>query len=140
MGKINLQRVVLCGLLAGLVLNVIDYVVYGVILADDMNAAMQALGKPPVGGSAIAWFVVVDFLYGIALIWGYAAIRPRFGPGARTAVYAGLYMWVVMALLHAVAETQMGFMPQNLYVIGTLVALVALPVSAVIGAKPYTEV
>lgn len=139
MGKINLQRVVIGGLLAGVVLNVVDYLVYGVMLADDMNAAMQALGKGPIGGSAIAWFVVLDFLYGIALVGAYAAIRPRFGAGPRTAVYAGLYMWVLIALLHALGEMQMGLFPQNLFVIGTLVALVLLPVAAVVGAKFYTE-
>src|ERR671919_2983805 len=107
MGKINLQRVVLGGLLAGLVLNVVDFLLYGVILADDINAAMQALGKPAMAGSSIAVFVVLDFLYGIALVWGYAAIRPRFGAGPRTAVYAGLYMWVLIALLHAIGEAPM---------------------------------
>jgi uncharacterized membrane protein YhaH (DUF805 family) len=139
MGKINLPRVVLGGLLAGLVLNVVDYLVYGVLLADDLNAAMQSLGKEPIGGSAIMWFVLLDFLYGIALVWAYAAIRPRFGAGPRTAVYAGLYMWLLIALLHAIGEAPMGFMPRNVVVIGTLVALVLFPAAAVVGAKVYTE-
>jgi hypothetical protein len=139
MGKINVQRVVVGGLLAGLVLNVVDFLLYGVILADDLNAAMQALGKPPMPASTIAVFVVLDFLYGIALVWGYAAIRPRFGAGPRTAVFAGLYMWVLIALLHAVGEAPMGLMPKNFFVIGTLVALVLFPVAAVTGAKVYTE-
>lgn len=139
MGRINLQRVVLGGLLAGLVLNVVDFLLYGVILAPDLAAAMQAMGKPPVAGSAIGVFVVLDFLYGIALVWGYAAIRPRFGAGPRTAVYAGMYVWMLIALLHAIGESPMGFMPQNVVVIGTLVALVVFPLAAVAGAKVYTE-
>jgi len=139
MGKINLQRVVLGGLLAGLVLNVVDFVTYGVVLGDQMNAAMRALGKPEIGSSAIAWFVTVDFLYGIALVWAYAAIRPRFGVGPRTAVYAGLFVWVAIGLLHALSEMPMGLFPQGLVMTGTLVALVALPVAAVVGATVYTE-
>ncbi|MGH7569826.1 MAG: hypothetical protein ACREL9_12820 [Gemmatimonadales bacterium] len=138
MGKINLQRVVLGGLLAGVVLNVVDFLVYGVVLEDDLAAAMQALGKGPVD-SLIPLFVVLDFLYGIALVYLYAAIRPRFGPGPRTAVYAGLIMWVLIALLHAIGEAPMGLMPQRMFVIGTLVALVLFPVAAVVGAKIYTE-
>jgi len=138
MGKINLQRVVLGGLLAGVVLNLVDFLVYGVVLKDDLAAAMQALGKGPMD-SLIPLFVVLDFLYGIALVYLYAAIRPRFGPGPRTAVYAGLIMWVLIALLHAIGEAPMGLMPQRMFVIGTLVALVLFPVAAVVGAKIYTE-
>lgn len=139
MGKINMKGVVLGGLLAGVVLNVVDYVLYGVVLAKDFEAAMQALGKGPISGSMIVWFVILDFLYGIGLIYLYAAIRPRFGPGPRTAVYAGLLLWVFIGLLHALGESAMGLFPGRLYVIGTVVALVLLPVAAVIGAKYYTE-
>jgi hypothetical protein len=139
MGKINWRGVVVGGLVAGLVLNVVDYVLWGVLLADDMTAAMQALGKPAVDGSAIAWFVVMDFVYGLALVWAYAAMRPRFGAGARTAMYAGLFVWVLIGLLNAVGESQMGLMPARMMVIGTVVALVLLPVASVVGARFYTE-
>jgi hypothetical protein len=45
MGKINLGRVVMGGLLAGVLLNVVDFLVHGVWLMDDYTAAMEALGK-----------------------------------------------------------------------------------------------
>lgn len=47
-----MQRVIIGGLVAGVVLNVVDFVLFGVVLKDDMAAAMQALGKAP--GSALA--------------------------------------------------------------------------------------
>jgi len=40
MGKINWGRVIGGGLLAGVVLNVFDYVYYGVVMKNDMAAAM----------------------------------------------------------------------------------------------------
>ncbi|MGH8622636.1 MAG: hypothetical protein ACRET3_10895, partial [Burkholderiales bacterium] len=101
--------------------------------------AMQALGKPPMADSAIPLFVALDFVYGIVLVWTYAAIRPRFGPGPKTAVYAGLLVWVVAGLLHFVGEMPMGLMPQRLMLMGTLVFLVMAPLATVIGAKPYQE-
>ncbi|PYP30193.1 MAG: hypothetical protein DMD47_10255, partial [Gemmatimonadetes bacterium] len=116
MGKINWGRVVLGGLLAGLVLNVIDWVVYGKVLAADFNAALQALGKGPMTGSMIIWFVIFDFLFGIFLVWFYAAIRPRFGAGPRTAVLAGFAIWVLYGLLHAIGEAPMGLFPLRLAV------------------------
>lgn len=139
MGKINMQKVLLGGLLAGLVLNVADFLLWGVLWADDMAAAMESLGKPAMGGSTIAWFVFVDFLYGIALVWAYAAIRPRFGASAKTAVYAGLFTWVLIGLLHAASEMPMGIFPQGLMVMATLIYVVLLPVAAVVGATIYTE-
>ncbi|MGH7752348.1 MAG: hypothetical protein ACREN5_06000 [Gemmatimonadales bacterium] len=139
MGKINWNRVLLGGLLAGVVLNVVDYVVYGVVLAEDLNAALVALGKSGMDMSQIWWFVLLDFVYGIFLIWLYAAIRPRFGPGPRTAVIAGLAFWVLAGLLHALAEAPMGLLPVRIMVIGTAVALVVLPLAAVAGAKIYQE-
>lgn len=139
MGKINLQRVILGGLVAGVVLNVFDFLLNGVVFKDAYNAALQALGKPAMTNNMVMWFVALDFLFGIFLVWLYAAIRPRFGAGPGTAVKAGLAMWVLFGLLHALSEAPMGLFPQNLYVMGTLAALVIYPLAAVAGAKFYTE-
>jgi len=139
MGRINVKSVIVGGLVAGLVLNVIDYLVYGVWLAPDMAAAMQAAGKRPIT-NLIPLFVILDFIYGIALVQLYAAIRPRFGAGPGTAVKAGIFVWVLIGLLHAIGEAPMGLLPQRLYLLGTLVALAQFPLAAVAGAKFYREV
>ena|SRR5712691_1447690 len=139
MGKINWGGVVLCGLLAGVVLNVIDYVLYGVLLAKDYDAALQALGKQSMSMGLILWFVFLDFIYGIGLIWLYAAIRPRFNPGPQTAVIAGLALWFFIAFLHTLGEAPLQLFPHRLYVIGTVVALVEYPVAAAVGAYAYKE-
>lgn len=138
MGAINVKGVIVGGLLAGLVLNVVDYVVWGVLLRNEMAAALQQLGRPP-ADSLVPLFILLDFLYGIVLVYVYAAIRPRYGPGPRTAVWAGIIVWVLIGLLHALGEAPMGFLPGRLYLIGTLVALVLLPVAALIGARFYSE-
>src|SRR2546430_7260302 len=101
--------------------------------------SLQALGKGPMTGSMIIWFVIFDFLFGIFLVWFYAAIRPRFGAGPRTAVLAGFAIWVLYGLLHTIGEAPMGLFPLRLAVIGCIVALVEYVVAAVIGAKYYTE-
>jgi hypothetical protein len=141
MGKINWGRVVLGGLLAGLVLNVVDYVLYGVWLRPDFAATMQALGKPPGAmDSLVPLFVVVDFIYGIGLVWLYAAIRPRYGAGVKTAVIAGVAVWFFISLLRAISEAPMGLFPQRVYTLGTCVTLIEYAVAGAVGAYLYKEV
>jgi hypothetical protein len=140
MGKINWGRVVLGGVLAGVVLNVVDYLFYGVMMKQDLAAAMQALGKQPGAmDSLVPLFVTLDFVTGIALLWVYAAIRPRFGAGVKTAVIAGVAVWFFVGLLHALGEGPMGLFPQKVYTVGTLVALVQYAVAGAVGAYVYKE-
>ena len=139
MGKINLQKVIVGGLIAGLVLNVFDFLVYGVWLKNDMNAAMAALGKPAMTTNMILWFVFLDFVAGVFLVWLYAAIRPRYGAGPATAAKAGVAAWFVGLLLVNLFMWPMHLYPANLTVITTVVAMIEWPLATVIGAKFYTE-
>ena len=68
---------ILGGLVAGVTINVFEFLLNGVILANDMQAAIGALGKQ-MGGGALASFTVWGFLVGIFAVWLYAAIRPPF--------------------------------------------------------------
>jgi uncharacterized membrane protein YcfT len=138
MGRINLKGVIVGGLVAGLVLNVVDYLFWGVIYAQDFDAALKAIGRPPAEAFIPLW-VVLDFLYGIALVYVYAAIRPRFGAGVGTAVRAGLIVWVFIGLFHAIAEAPLGYLPRHLYVLGVVVSLFQIPLATVAGAKSYRE-
>jgi len=139
MGRINWGRVVLGGLLAGVVLNAFDWFVYGVWLTKDFAAAMQALGKPGSMDNLVPWFVFLDFVSGIGLVWVYAAIRPRFGASVKTAVIAGLGVWFFVGLLHAAGEAPMQLFPQRLYVLGTVIALIQIPLATAVGAYLYKE-
>ena len=106
MGKINMMKVLAGGLIAGVVLNAIDYVVFNMALKDQMAAAMTALGKSAAPTtSQILWYVFLDFVAGVFLVWLYAAVRPRFGAGPATAAKAGLAAWFVGNLLVSCRRT-----------------------------------
>jgi hypothetical protein len=122
------------------VLNVVDYLFYGVMMKQDLAAAMQALGKQAGAmDSLVPLFVTLDFVTGIALLWVYAAIRPRFGAGVKTAVIAGVAVWFFVGLLHALGEGPMGLFPQKVYTVGTIVALAQYAVAGAVGAYVYKE-
>ena len=57
MGKINRNRVILGGLVAGAIINIFESVLNGVVLAKDMEAAIKALGRQ-MGGGQLAAFIV----------------------------------------------------------------------------------
>ena len=101
MAHTNRQRVVLGGLLAGLVINFSEYLTHGVILANAWSQTMQALGKPAGGPSAAAIIIfnIMGFVLGIAAVWVYAAIRSRYGAGPATALRAAVAVWVIGGLL-----------------------------------------
>ena len=138
MGKINVGRVVLGGLLAGLVVNVVEYVLNVFVLAERGNAALAKLGLMPPGPQQIAWFIVTGFLLGIVLVFTYAAIRPRFGASAKTALIAGAIVWLV-GLFNSLGNVIIGFTPSDLAIIGMIVGLVEVEIAAIAGAWLYKE-
>ena len=140
MSHTNRLRVVLGGLLAGVVINLVEYVTNGVILRNSWAQTMQALGKPAeVSAGAIVTFNVWGFLVGIAAVWVYAAIRPRFGIGVKTAVYAGGLTWVTAYALATAPLVIMGVFPMNTAFVLVAVGLVEIVVATIAGAWLYQE-
>ena len=139
---INTQKVVIGGLVAGLVMNVIDFVSNMFILGARMKAESDAF-KPGMSDammkpSVMASYIIMDFALGVLLVWTYAAIRPRFGPGFRTAVLAAGLFWV-LACIFLSGYLHMGMMSTGLWSTFAFVGLINFLLSAWVGAKLYTE-
>ena len=140
MAHTNRGRVVLGGLLAGVVINVVEYVTNGVILKDSWGQAMAALGRPAnISAGAIVMFNIWGFLLGIAAVWLYAAIRPRYGAGVTTAIRAGVAAWALAVLLANLSNYSLGLFPTGLLVTTSIVALFEIAVATVAGAWLYKE-
>ncbi|MEO8678121.1 MAG: hypothetical protein ABI665_03690 [Vicinamibacterales bacterium] len=99
MTGINWTRVGLGGLVAGLVMNAGEAALHGGILGADAQAlAAQYQINAPASAVPIASLVATTFVLGIAAVWLYAAIRPRYGAGPKTAMLAGFAVWVMAHL------------------------------------------
>jgi hypothetical protein len=48
-------------------------------------------------------------------------------------------MWVIAVLLRELGEAPFGIVPLSLYLVGTVVGLVLMPVAALAGARFYSE-
>ena len=138
MKGINLGRVILGGLLAGVINNVSEYVLNEKVLRTEMEAGMKALGKSlPTSTQSLCVWLIYGFVVGIASVWLYAAVRPRFGAGPGTAARVGIFMWVMLSLLFTVAMWNMGlFEIMPLLLVWELVQLV---IATVAGASLYKE-
>jgi hypothetical protein len=144
MNSINWGRVILGGLAAGMLINVVEFFLNGVILAKDWQAAMLALGRPPIVGSQIAvffiWsFILWGFLIGVFSVWLYAAIRPRYGAGPKTALCVGSFVWSLGYLLTSVTPFLLNLYPRRILAIGLTVGLVEVLLATLVGAWLYRE-
>ncbi|MEE9186400.1 MAG: hypothetical protein V3U10_00015 [Bacteroidota bacterium] len=139
MGKINIGRVVLGGLLAGVVLNIGEFVLNVALLEEQWKAAMESLNLAQVGDAAIVWFNVWGIVMGIAIVWTYAAMRPRFGAGPKTAIIVGLAVWFMLWVLGFGSSIIMGLYPTNLVLISLVWGLFEVPIATVAGAWLYKE-
>ena len=138
MGKINWGRVLLGGLVAGVLLDVADYVLNTYVWAQQNAAMMKALGVS-LRPNAIPIFLIEGLVLGIAIVWAYAVARPRYGAGAKTAVITGLGVWVIGEVLPDADLWASGILPTRMLCIGVVVGLVLIVVVSVIGAALYKE-
>jgi pimeloyl-ACP methyl ester carboxylesterase len=139
MNRINMGRVLIGGLLAGLIINFGEFILNGVLLAEEMNEAMKALNKPPISPGMIVWFVLFGFGLGFMLVWVYAAIRPRFGAGMKTAICASTLVWGLSSLFPNLFSIVIEIFPRGMIILGTIWALVETNLAGIAGAWLYKE-
>lgn len=139
MGGINTGRVVLGGLLAGLVFNIGESILNAVVLADAMATLAQDHNMTEPGPAAIGVFVLLGFILGIVMVWLYAAVRPRLGPGPKTAAMIGVVVWFLAYVISTAGMVAMGMASANIAVLILVWGFVELVLSALAGGWAYKE-
>lgn len=139
MASMNTRRVVLGGLLAGVVINVGEFLLNGVILADWYAAFSERLGVPAMGAGAMGLFVVMAFLMGIVAVWLYAAARPRLGPGPMSALKIAAALWFFGVVVPSLGFWAMGMMTANTLLLMVCWEIVELGLAVMAGAWFYRE-
>jgi hypothetical protein len=139
MSNINLGRVVLGGLLAGLVLNIGEFLLNDYVLGSQMKEFMTRHNFPEPAGSFIAIAVGLTFVMGIVLVLGYACIRTRLGPGVKTALMAGLFAWFGVYFYSGTINSVFMGLPGSTIVLLLVWGLVQYSLGAIAGAWLYKE-
>ena len=136
----NISRTIPGGVVAGFVADILGFLVDGVIFAHRWATGMAALGKGAFTPGQMVWFEVLGIFTGVVAVWMYAAIRPRFGAGVKTAIYAGVSVWILYCLL-----PNAGFMyvphlfSAHLTLYTTLGGIVEIVIGTIAGASLYKE-
>jgi hypothetical protein len=139
MGKINFGRVLLGGLVAGLILNVGEWLLNDKVLATQNAEMMRRCGFPKPGTNFVVIAVIITFVLGIVIVLGYAAIRPRFGPGPKTAIIAGLFAWFGVVVYNQIIILGLGIEPINMFALVLVWEVVEYLLATMVGAWLYKE-
>jgi hypothetical protein len=138
----NTTRIITGGIVAGVVLNIIDFVNNSYLMGDRMRAEMEAVApsvaERMMSSKLIILYLAMNFVLGILLVWLYAAMRPRFGPGLGTALYGALFVWILGGIFYS-GYPLSGMMSGTSYAIASVVAVVNLGLASVAGAWLYRE-
>lgn len=139
MGNLNWSKVIVGGLVAGVIINVFEFVASMVMEQQWADyAASLNLSAEMTAGKTIM-YLSWGFLQGLVIIWLYAAIRPRYGPGPKTAATAGLAVWLASYVGLALIFSAFMAAPTNLMLISMAIGIVEVVVASVAGAYLYAE-
>lgn len=122
-------RFVVSSGVAGVIINVIEWVAHRVWLDARWNAAFAALGKTP---SFWSTFVVANFMVGVVSIWSYRWLAGVYGSTALTALKTALAMWIIFWIIPIA-----GLQPFNLFPNYLLASVIAVGLlDAAVGILP----
>jgi hypothetical protein len=139
MGGINVKRWLAGGIAAGALIWIVEGAA-STLYMSDMQAALERHGITLVM-NAWMWIlsVVVSLLMGLTLVFFYAAARPRFGAGPRTAVIVAIAFWIGASLLSLIGYQMIGLYPNGMLVEWGVVGLVEGILATLSGGWIYRE-
>jgi hypothetical protein len=117
MSGINMNRWLAGGVAAGILIWVLEGLSSTLLYMDQMEAALTAHNMSmELSAGVMVLTVVISLIAGLALIFFYAAARPRFGPGPKTAVIVAVALWFGGWLLSLIGYQMIGLYPTGLLI------------------------
>ena len=88
---------------------------------------------------AFVYFAIYELGRGLLALFVYATMRPRFGPGPKTAVRAGVVSWLAFSVAGPAQFIPLGLFNDSLWLMAGGYQLVTSIIAAVAGAAVYKE-
>ena len=139
MAGINFKRWLLGGAAAGVIVFVLEGIA-GTFYMEPMNTAMEAHGlSMEMGTGTMLLALLVSLLGGLTSVFFYAAARPRFGPGPKTAIIVAVALFLGGYMLSLIGYHMMGLFPDSLLLTWGTIGLVEMIIATMAGAAIYRE-
>lgn len=142
MSQMNPSRILLGGLLSGLIMNGSEAALHAGFLGDETGLLYQKFGvELPVPPGNLILLISATFLVGIISVWLYAMIRPRFGAGPRAALFAGFTVWLLAHFWSGVylGAGYAGIITPKLAWVPVIWGFAEAMIATLVGAKFYKE-
>ena len=141
MSNVNWGKFILGALIVAAICFVSDGFLHQRVVNEQWEAVIAALGAtvPEHAGFSMIWFVVFEAGRGFLAMYVYVLLRPRLGPGVKTATWAGLVTWVAFSLTGPAQFIPLGFYSVSLWAFVGIYQLVFTIIAAIVGAAPYSE-
>lgn len=134
MVKISWGRVLLCGLLAGLVWTLLSILLLGLVGRDFMAALLD--GRLAPRGQVQLFLVASNLAAGIWATWLYATLRAYYGPGLKTGAIVGVAWWVIVSMQSA-KWVALGTIPIRTVIAPGAMTLPVIMIAALAGGWCY---
>jgi len=121
------------------VANALDFVINAFLMKEEAADMAQRLNLSQAAlDSAMPVWIAIDFVWGVLLVFAYAAFRPRFGPGPKTAVCSGFTLWFAVCIMFG-GLTAMGIFTLPGFIKYSALTLVSALAASLAGAALYRE-
>lgn len=139
MGGINVGRWLGGGVAAGVLMWVCEGL-GSLLYAERMEAAMAAHGLAfeETAGMLITG-LAISLVVGLTIVFFYAAVRDRFGPGPKTALLVAFALWIGGYVVSLVGYAMLGLFPADLLVTWALIGLIEMILAGLLGGWIYRE-
>ena len=140
----NWTRIALGGVVAGTVMLFSQIVLHTVVLIDQGTSMVQDWASRGLDASAALEpsIPLTIALYGLGYmsVWVYAAARPRFGPGAKTAICVGVIVWAASHLFTAIyIHAGVVILPPRMVWLPAAWTFIEVPLATAVGGWLYRE-
>ena len=139
--QISVPRLIIGGVVAGLVVFLLDGVLHGVVLQSRWAAAMSGIGRPVASGDAgsFKWFITSGIFTGLAAVAIYVGLRGSMGAGPRTAIVAGLLAWLLAIPVPLLSLVPMHVFGRSMLVIWAVLGAIPIVVGTLAGGAIYRD-
>jgi len=139
MSNINWVRVILGGLLAGLVINISGVVMAHFVLEPQYIEDFKSKMPPQSEMLMFVKHVSLRFWFGLLAMFIYAGFRPRFGPGPLTAIIAAAIVFLAAGLVILLMLSDLGLLAGGRLWIAATWTLAELIIATLLGTWLYCE-